>query len=467
MKFDFGKQQPVCLNQAFSKSSIPFALGRRKQWAIAWLSFFEKAVLLVTHGSPSLQVPICSQGACYNRQKQAIDSLGDLMKTRSITPGVDWVGAVDWERSLFDALIPLPERTTYNSYLIRGSEKTVLVDAVEPNLVHVLLARLEGVEKIDYILSLHAEQDHSGGLPAILEKYPQAQLFASPKGRENLSLLLPIPAERIHAVQDGETLSLGDKTLRFIHIPWVHWPDTMAAYLVEDKLLFTTDFFGSHLATSDLFASADNGRVYAAAKRYYAEIMMPLRGMVQKNLEKLQGLEISFIAPSHGPIYDHPDFILDAYRQWIGGPLRNAVVLPYVSMHGSTLKMVSYLAESLDERGVQVDSYDLTSADIGQLAGALVDASTLVVGTPTVLGGPHPGVVGAAFLVNMLKPRLKYLSVIGSYGWGGRTVETLTEMLSSLKTEILPPVLSKGQPGEADFQALDALADGIAERHAA
>lgn len=118
------------------------------------------------------------------------------------------MGAIDWERSVFDALIPLPDRTTYNAYLIHGSEKTGLVDTVEANLVDILLARLEEVEKIDYIISLHAEQDHSGGLPAVLEKYPEAQLFASPKGRENLSTHLAIPAERIHAVQDGETLSL-------------------------------------------------------------------------------------------------------------------------------------------------------------------------------------------------------------------------------------------------------------------
>jgi flavorubredoxin len=389
------------------------------------------------------------------------------MKARAIIPGVDWVGAIDWERSLFDALIPLPDRTSYNSYLIRGSEKTALVDAVEPDLVDVLLARLEGVEKIDYIISLHAEQDHSGGLPAVLEKYPQAQLFASPKGKENLASHLSLPPERIHAVQDGETLSLGDKTLRFLHIPWVHWPDTMAAYLVEDRLLFTTDFFGSHLASSGLFASADPQRVLTAAKRYYAEIMMPLRSMAIKNLEKLQDLDLAFIAPSHGPIHDRPELILDAYRQWTGGPLRNAVVLPFISMHGSTLKVISHFAESLSEHGAAVDAFDLTSADIGSLAAALVDAPTLVVGTPTVLGGPHPGVAGAAYLVNMLKPRLKYLSVIGSFGWGGRTVEFLSEMLSGLKLELLPPVLCKGLPGPVDFQALDELAKAIVEKHAA
>jgi len=387
------------------------------------------------------------------------------LKSRSITPSVDWVGAVDWERGLFDALIPLPDRTSYNAYLIRGSEKTALIDAVDPALLNVLMTRLEGVEKIDYIISLHAEQDHSGGLPAVMEKYPSAQLLASPKGKETLATHLPIPADRIQALQDGETLSLGDKTLRFIHIPWVHWPDTMAAYLVEEKVLFTTDFFGSHLATSELFASSNEKRVYDAAKRYYAEIMMPLRNMAQKNLDKLAGIETAFIAPSHGPVYDRPALITDAYRDWLSGPYRNVVLMPFISMHGSTLKMVAYLSESLAERGVAVEAFDLTTSDIGRIAETLVDAPTLVVGTPTVLGGPHPGVIGAAYLVNMLKPRIQYISVVGSFGWGGKAVDTLAGMLENLKAELLPPVLCKGLPNDEDFRALDVLADAIAEKH--
>jgi flavorubredoxin len=387
------------------------------------------------------------------------------MKPRHILPGVEWVGALDWERILFDSLIPLPDHTSYNAYLLRGSEKTILVDAVDPRFSEVLLDRLEGTAHIDLIVSLHSEQDHSGGLPAVMAKYPQALLLASPKGKENLVSHLSIPADRIQAVQDGETLSLGNKTLRFIHIPWVHWPDTMAAYLVEDRILFTTDFFGSHLASPDLFASADQGRVLTAAQRYYAEIMMPLRGMAMKNLEKLSGMDIAMIAPSHGPVHDQPQVIMDAYRGWMNGPLRNAVVLPFVSMHGSTLKLVSRFAESLNERGITADLFDMVSTDIGKLAETLVDAPTLVIGTPTVLGGPHPGIVSVAYLVNMLKPRAKYFSVIGSYGWGGRTVEVLEDMLSGVKMERLEPVLCKGLPGDADYQALDELANQITERH--
>ncbi len=387
------------------------------------------------------------------------------MELRSIVPGVDWAGAEDYDRRLFDALIPLPEHTSYNVYLVRGSEKTVLIDAVEPYLADVLLSRLEGVDRIDYILSLHVEQDHSGGLPAVIARYPNARLIATPKGKEFLSTHLHLPAESIRAVEDGETLSLGDKTLKFIHIPWVHWPDTLAVHLLEDGLLFTTDFFGSHLASPDLFASANPQRVYTAAKRYYAEIMMPLRAYAQKNLDKLQAVGARMIAPSHGPIYDKPEFILDAYREWVSGPLRNAVALPFVSMHGSTLKMVTYFSDSLAEKGVTVYPFELTSADLGSIAEVLVDTATLVIGTPTMLGGPHPLAAHAAFLVNLLKPRLRYFSVIGSYGWGGRCAEMLTDIISSLKVESLPPVLCKGLPTEEDYKALDKLAALIAEKH--
>lgn len=387
------------------------------------------------------------------------------MKPRKIRENVYWVGAIDWDRRLFDALIPLPDGTSYNAYLIVGNKKTALVDAVDPTMTDILLARLEAVQKIDFIISQHAEQDHSGVLPTLLEKYPQAKVLATPKGKEILATHLPVAAERIVAVQDGETLSLGDKTLKFIHIPWVHWPDTMATYLVGDNILFTCDFFGSHLATSELYASSDEARVYEAAKRYYAEIMMPLRNMVQKNLEKLNGYKSALIAPSHGPLYDRPTMIIEAYQDWVAGKLRNVVILPFITMHGSTRKMVVYLTDSLMERGVAVEPFDLTTADIGKLATTLVDAPTLVIGTPTVLGGPHPSVVAAAYLVNVLKPRLKYLSIIGSYGWGGKAVEQLAEVVAGLKAEVLPPVLCKGLPQAADFRSLDDLAAAIAEKH--
>jgi len=388
------------------------------------------------------------------------------MKPVEIRPRVYPVGAVDWDRRLFDALIPLPDGTSYNSYLIKGSEKTALIDTVDPAMGDVLIRRLNGLgeESLDYIVANHAEQDHSGALPRVIEKYPGARIVATPKCKGMLIDLLLIPEERFITVGDKETLSLGDKTLEFIHAPWVHWPETMLTYLREDRILFPGDLFGSHLATTDLYVG-DEGQVHEAAKRYYAEIMMPFRTNIQKHLERIKGYEIDIIAPSHGPIYDRPEFILTAYRSWVFDEPRNIVVLPYVSMHGSTRKMVEYFVGALTQNGVTVKQFDLTVTDIGKLAMALVDAATAVIGTPTVLVGPHPQVAHAALLANALRPKLRFVSIIGSYGWGGKAVEQLAGMIPNLKVEILEPVLSKGLPKEVDLKALESLASTIAQKH--
>jgi len=388
------------------------------------------------------------------------------MKPREIRPKIYSVGAVDWDRRLFDALIPLPDGTSYNSYLIKGSEKTALIDTVDPTMRDTLINNLKqlGVDNIDYVVANHAEQDHSGTLPQVLEKYSRAKVIATPKCKDILIDLLMIPEKRFITVSDKETISLGNRTLEFIYAPWVHWPETMLTYLREEKILFPCDFFGSHLATTNLYVT-DEGQVYEAAKRYYAEIMMPFRTNIQKHLERIKDYEIDLIAPSHGPMHDKPEFILKAYHSWVFDEPKNIVVLPYISMHGSTREMVKYFVESLAQKGVTVKQFDLAVTDIGKLAMALVDAATVVIGTPTVLTGPHPNVAYAAFLANALRPKLRFASIIGSYSWGGRAVEQLAGMLSNLKVEILEPVLSKGFPRDAEFRALENLATTVAQKH--
>ncbi len=390
------------------------------------------------------------------------------MKPRELKRGVYWVGAIDWDRRLFDALIPLPDGTSYNAYLIKGSKHTALIDTVDPPTRDILLRHLDElkVKSIDYVIANHAEQDHSGTIPRILERYPEAKVVCTPKCKDMLIDLLMVPEAKFKTVGDKESISLGDRTLEFIHAPWVHWPETMLTYLKEDKILFPCDFLGSHLATTDLYVT-DEGQVYEAAKRYYAEIMMPFRTTIQKNLEKVKDYKIDIIAPSHGPMYDKPDFIIKAYHSWAFDKPKNIVVLPYISMHGSTRQMVEYLVGALAEKGVTVKQFDLAVTDIGKLAMALVDAATVVIGTPTVLAGPHPNVAYAAILTNALRPNLKFVSIIGSYGWGGKAVEQLAAMIPNLKVEILEPVLCKGLPREADFKALEKLADTIAKKHKA
>ncbi|OGN93644.1 MAG: MBL fold hydrolase [Chloroflexi bacterium RBG_13_50_10] len=388
------------------------------------------------------------------------------MKPREIGHEVYWVGAVDWDRRLFDALIPLPDGTSYNSYFVRGSEKAALIDAVDPTMLDVLMTHLSqvGIETIDYVIANHAEQDHSGTIPQVLARYPQAKVVSTPRCKGILTDLLLISESRFRTVNDGETLSLGDKTLEFLHAPWVHWPETMLTYLKEDGILFPCDLFGSHLATTDLYVT-DEGQVYEAAKRYYAEIMMPFRSNIEKHLERIRDYRIDIIAPSHGPLHNKPEFILEAYRSWVSDKPSNTVVLPYISMHGSTRRMVEHLVGALADRGVTVKQFDLSATDIGKMAMALVDAGTLVIGTPTVLIGPHPSVAYAAFLVNALRPKLQFVSVIGSYGWGSKAVEQLSTMIPNLKVEMLGAVISKGLPEEDDFQALDNLADTITKKH--
>jgi len=385
---------------------------------------------------------------------------------RELKSNIYSVGAIDWDRRLFDELIPLPDGTSYNAYLVKGREKTALIDTVDPTMTDVLTKNLNQLEikDINYVIANHAEQDHSGSLPQILDMYPNVKVVCTPKCKGMLMDLLLIPEDRFKTVEDRETLSLGDKTLDFIHAPWVHWPETMLTYLKEEKVLFTCDFLGSHLATSDLFVT-DEPTVYEAAKRYYAEIMMPFRATIKKNLEKIRDLEIDIIAPSHGLIYDRPEFILEAYRDWISDEVKNEVVIPYVSMHESTKKMVDCFVEALIQRGITVKQFNLSKTDIGKLAIALVDAATIVIASPTVLGGPHPIVVYAVYLANALRPKLKLASIIGSYGWGSRMVEQIKGMVPNLKVELLEPVVVKGFPKEEDFKALDRLADEILNKH--
>jgi flavorubredoxin len=386
------------------------------------------------------------------------------MNAREIRKGIECIATVHWERRLFDSLIPLPDGTSYNAYLIRGSEGTALIDSTDPELRDELMEQLADVEKIDYVVSQHSEQDHSGTIPDLLARYPQAKLLCSKKAEDLLTHHLRVSADRVRVVEDGESISLGDKTLTFVYTPWVHWPETMCTYVPEDRCLFSCDFFGSHLATTDLFVT-DQSRVYEAAKRYYAEIMMPFRTAITRNLEKLGALDVAMIAPSHGPVYDEPGFIVDAYRDWVSPNMKNEVVLPYISMHGSTRQMAKHLIDALARHGVTVHAFDLSVTDIGKLAIALVDAATLVVGTPTVHIGPHPAVYYAAHLANLLRPKVKYAAIVGSYGWSSKAIEQIAGLIPNLKVDVLGTVLHKGAPTAETYAELGALAAAVAKAH--
>jgi flavorubredoxin len=384
------------------------------------------------------------------------------MIVRELKPNIYSLSAIDWDRKLFDEMVPLRDGTSYNAYLVKGSEKTALIDTVHPSMTEGLLKALKsmGLERLDYIVSNHAEPDHAGAIPAVLAAYPEAKVLANVKCRSLLKSSLKLPEEVFELIQDNQMMSLGDKSLRFLWVPWVHWPDTTITYIEEDHIMFSCDFLGAHLATSDLYAT-DEGRVAQAARMYYAEIMMPYRPNVNKHLKRLENMQIEMIAASHGPVYARPDFILSLYRQWAGDETRPEVVIPYLSMYESTAKMVAYLVDRLMEKGMSVQPFNVVDLDSGRFASSLVEASTIVFASPTVLDGPHPAMAYAAYLANALRPKTKYAAIIGSYGWGTGMPESLTKLVPNLKVEWFPQVNIGGTPKPEDFAALDKLVNDI------
>ena len=389
------------------------------------------------------------------------------MAAKKIKNGVYWVGAIDWDRVLFDELVTLPEGTSYNAYLAVGSEKTALIDTVEPFKKEELFKNLEelGVERIDYVVSNHAEQDHSGAIPDVLERFPEAKVVTNKKCKSMLIDLLDLPEGVFQVIDEGEELSLGDKTLQFFMAPWVHWPETMFTWLKEERILFTCDFLGSHIATSELFDTTDENRakVYLETKRYYAEIMMPFRNFIKKHLALIDRLQPEIIAPSHGVVIKDVEFMTGAYRRWVSDEVKPMVIIPFVSMHESTRYMVEFLTSELSKEGVIVRPYNLIKADIGNVAMDLVDAAAVVIASPTVLAGAHPSVISFAYLMNGLRPKTKFLGIIGSYGWNGKVmVKHVQDTLKNVKAEWLEPVLVKGLPKKPDYEELFQFAKELA-----
>ncbi len=376
-----------------------------------------------------------------------------------IVKGVFYCGLHDKDRKVFDQLVPLPQGTTYNSYIVKGESKTALIDTMYAKLQGQYLKMLasSGVS-IDYIVSNHAEPDHSGSIPELLKIYPEAMVLCSAKCAENLKNMLHVEASRIRVVADAEELDLGGRTLRFIMAPWVHWPDTMFTHIVEDNILFTCDFFGAHYTKADVFAdySAD---LEESAKRYYSEIMMPFGNFCAKYLAKVRALAPKMLLPSHGPVYDKPEFIENLYEKWTCPTPARKVVIAYVSMYDNSKAMVEYLENALKQKGVEVVCADIMSVDEGDLAMELIDAAGLVFGTSMVLTGPHPKSVYVAYLANILRPKLKFYSVVGSFGWGGKLAEPIDAMFTLTKPQKLDSVIARGKAVAEDFAKLDALAE--------
>ena len=388
------------------------------------------------------------------------------MKFQEIKNNIFYCGLNDCDRVIFDELIPLENGTSYNSYLVKGSEKTAIIDTMYPPLTEKYLKNFDenNISHIDYIIANHGEQDHSGSIPALLEKFPQATVITNAKVAENLKSMLFVPDEKIQIIGNNEELSLGDKTLQFIIAPGVHWPDTMFTYIKEDNIICTCDFLGAHYTFENIFAQPSI-ELERSAKRYYAEIMMPFRMMCKKYTQMLKDMNVDMILPSHGPIHNNPSYILDLYSDWTSDTPKKLVVMPYVSMYKSTKEMIDYLSDKLNKNGIETFKFDVVDDDLGDFAMNLVDASAIVLGASMVLAGAHPAAVNIAYLASVLRPKAKYAALIGSYGWGGNLFGLIEEILKPLKLELVADsLLVKGKPKSEDFVKLDEIAQAIINR---
>ncbi len=375
--------------------------------------------------------------------------------TNEIGSGVFWVGASDWHSRLFDSLISLPHGTSYNAYLVIGNAKIALIDTVKKPFGDVLLSKIAKIvkpQKIDYLVMNHAEPDHSGSIPKVLAIAEDAKLVAMKRGIGMAKVYYDVPDERVLEVKEGDTIDLGGKTLRFLEAPWLHWPETIFTFLVEDGILFPCDFLGAHIAVSRPFDDEMEDLLLSEAKRYYADIMMPFPVFVKRALDKIRGLDIKVIAPSHGVVHRNPKRILDAYEMWARGPLKQKVVILYVSMWGSTENLEKTIEETLSAEGIETIPYNLEVSDLSHLSRDLVDASAIVIGSPTYLNRAHPLALTATEFVRGQKPRTTLAAIFGSYGWGGGAVSQIEDRLKQSGFQILGTLECRGPPKETDLK---------------
>lgn len=393
------------------------------------------------------------------------------MTPLKLADGVYEVGAQDPERELFDAFMPLTDGTTYNSFIVRGDDKTALIDPVEQPFVDQLFDHLDdvGVEHIDYLIILHTEQDHAGSLYDVLDVYPDIQVVATPQVQKLLVTHLHYPADKVLVKKDGESLDLGGRTLTFHPIPFSHWPDNTTVYLEEEGILFSSDLYGTHYSQPGDY-SVNSLEHQAGLRAYYAEIMMPYRKQCARHVKWTRELDPKIIAPAHGPVWFNPDIVLSRYEAWTGDQVKRKVVLGFISMHDSTRRMVEIFARRLARHNVDVITGDIgqhvesLSEITGMLAKEAVDAAALVIASPTVIVGPHPSSVYLAAVMNALKPKVRFQLYMGSYGWSSQAAKTIETLTAQLKAERLEPLLVEGLPNDEDVKAIEAKADELAEK---
>ena len=383
-----------------------------------------------------------------------------------LRPGIYWVGAIDWNIRDFHGY-STHKGTTYNAYLVIG-DRIALVDTVKAPFFAEMLERVNHIiapERIDYLITNHVEMDHSGSLPLIREMLPRVEIFCSPRAEDELKRHygegLPLKI-----VKTGDVLELGGKTLTFVEVPMVHWPDSMVTYVKEDKVLLPNDAFGQHIASTERFDDELGWEVIQPElTKYYANIVMPYGPQVLKALEALKGIEIEVIGPSHGLIWrKHIPQLVGTYEKWAKGETEKRSLIVYDTMWGSTEKMAKAIYRGLTEEGISTKMYRLSNSDKSDIVKELLEARGLLLGSPTLNNGIFPTVAEFSTYIKGLRPKGRMAAVFGSYGWGAGATKTLIADLQAAGMEVVEDLQVKFVPIGEELDKCEGLGRRVAQR---
>ena len=387
---------------------------------------------------------------------------------QEVTNNVFWVGVRHPDLEIFDELFPTHNGTTYNAYVVRGEQKTALIDTVKAPFTDEFFAKVEeavGLDQIDLVVINHTEPDHSGALARLLEKRPDLPVYCSRPAQNFLSQLLNKPINA-HVVSDGDEIDLGGRTLRFILAPYLHWPDTMFTYLVEDAVLFPCDGFGAHYCASKLFD--DEIPDFSHDFHFYFDcIMRPFKDKVRAAVAKVDELELKLICPSHGPIRRiDPKAVVDSYRRWSALPPEQAnprALMLTLSAHGNTHSMAKAMREELEEKNFNVVELRLCEMRDSDLRDELELADLVLIGVSTINRDAPPQAWHALSLFSLVTPKAKIAAAFGSFGWSGEAVKLVEERLKGLRFKLPVPALTvRFAPTEENLQECREFAGQLA-----
>lgn len=393
------------------------------------------------------------------------------MSAIQIADNVHWVGVRDPELEIFDIIMKTDHGTTYNAFVVKGTVKTALIDTAKKTHTNEFLARLSQVteiEKLDYLIVNHNEPDHSGSIVDILDRNPGVKLICSAPALPFLKNIINRDAD-MTGVKDGHEIDLGGKTLRFFGMPYMHWPDTMMEYLVEDGILFSNDGFASHVSFDGTAIWADQHPEYFDHEFYYYwdAIMRPFSGYARRNLAKLDDLDIKVIATSHGPLIRHDArSFVEKYKEWSRDKSegRKHVVVFYATSYGNTAVLAEKLADALKSHGFESTAVDVTSVKDDEAKALLEQSMAVVIGTPTFNGDAVEPVWHITNLLSTVYRLGKKAAVFGSYGWGGEGPKLVAERLAGLKLKVFEEdYRARLIPSDDELAELTAYAGRLAE----